>query len=437
MYNPFGKEFEDIDIKSLDLLIEKEVREGWFFEFKISPPKNEKICKAVTAFSNSKGGWLLIGIRTEKNVAVGIEGFEVMGEDPVETFRRIILSGISPIPDFKIRSVALENGKIVLILKISETLAGPFIAADGQIYVRYDAESKPETDRHMLQRLFDRGIRNEEWISHISDKGLLKDYKNPYIEIMFFKKPINKDFIKQFFDSNFKNEIILYLNTPTKIFDEENPLLTANLPVTQITSSYISHIFRLGSDLSENPSTFLEIRADGIIRLAFPISWFDPNVTPNPIVSLDVERLTKFKNSGLIRNFKHLHGFEIFMVMQNMIHKISWIYREKLGCQSLGYRIKIDNVKNNIMYFDSDFFENYTNKFGVPMCLRSSVEVPDFFRSDHFNLDLNESLDFIILSDIFSGLGFSMESLTDFLINGFHPYLQRLQLGNKIEPKKG
>src|SRR5258708_12713092 len=59
-YNPFSKPLSDIAAD--DLLLLKEVYEGWFVDYKSQPLPASDFGKHLSAFANQFGGWLFIGI---------------------------------------------------------------------------------------------------------------------------------------------------------------------------------------------------------------------------------------------------------------------------------------------------------------------------------------------------------------------------------------
>ena len=56
MYNPFNKNISEIEYDDLKKLIENDITEGWFIEYKGSFPKNKKIANSIASFANSEGG---------------------------------------------------------------------------------------------------------------------------------------------------------------------------------------------------------------------------------------------------------------------------------------------------------------------------------------------------------------------------------------------
>lgn len=82
----------------------------------------------VTAFANTDGGDIVVGVREDKNgIAAEIVGIDRAGID--EGLRRIddqLRSCIDPrVPQFRVREIALASGKVVLVMRVGASLIAP------------------------------------------------------------------------------------------------------------------------------------------------------------------------------------------------------------------------------------------------------------------------------------------------------------------------
>lgn len=89
---PWSKLTSD-DIKAL--LIETD-GETFFFEFKKDDVRNEKIYKEISAFANTFGGYILIGIDDDKSISGCTNWTE-------QKIHNVIYNGITPLPDFDVK----------------------------------------------------------------------------------------------------------------------------------------------------------------------------------------------------------------------------------------------------------------------------------------------------------------------------------------------
>jgi predicted HTH transcriptional regulator len=92
MYNPFNKKIEELTFDDLHTLIDNEVTEGFYLEFKSNFQEPRKIAKSIASFANTYGGWYFIGVDDEEttNIARDIVGFDVTKYiQPKESIRQI------------------------------------------------------------------------------------------------------------------------------------------------------------------------------------------------------------------------------------------------------------------------------------------------------------------------------------------------------------
>lgn len=65
-YDPFDSTpLADLDAERLGVLAE--IPEGWFIEYKRDPCKLSDYAKEVSAFANSHGGWMFVGLGEKSN----------------------------------------------------------------------------------------------------------------------------------------------------------------------------------------------------------------------------------------------------------------------------------------------------------------------------------------------------------------------------------
>jgi hypothetical protein len=138
--------------------------ETLFFEF-----KSEFDCgdveKAVCAFANRLGGFLLVGVEASKPENV-IDNF--VGLDPEDWLRRVsdcIVGHLSPLPVWD--TVQMDSpdapGRFVVVTRVEASHRTPHIVArTGRIYVRNPAGSDPVTDKATLDALIARGTGGTE-----------------------------------------------------------------------------------------------------------------------------------------------------------------------------------------------------------------------------------------------------------------------------------
>ncbi len=262
MININNKQWEKLRFSDIEKLLAGTDDETFFFEFKSDKESPAKLIKEVSAFSNTYGGYILLGITDDKT----IEGCKQWTEQRVHT---TIHDSITPIPNFDVKR--LRSGDIViLVIKINEGTMPPYITNKGQIFERVSSGSFPINDSAKLSQLYN---KRSDQLKCIKDK----------IEI----DPIR-------IDSSCPNNLCGYLDlgfstTLSKITKLQNTFYTYDFTqVTEILKSYTTDfsISRLGYSIlitigivsassAGNKATllnsgihnFIEIMCDGSVRL--------------------------------------------------------------------------------------------------------------------------------------------------------------------------
>lgn len=201
-YNPFEKPLAQIDVADLATL--RAVPEGWYIEYKRELPTVRSIAKSISSLANTYGGWVFYGI--EENGADRTPGaFPGISADDVSaaqmSIRQAVSSSISPPPYFEARALAgphaelgLAEGRSIIVVEVPLSFAAPHIHRDGRIYRRVADESdpRPETDRHFLDLLWQRGERRrtelQEWLEH-TPRTSDAEAETSYLELFIIPVP--------------------------------------------------------------------------------------------------------------------------------------------------------------------------------------------------------------------------------------------------------
>lgn len=128
-----------------ELLIDDEEREGVHFEFKgqYTGDVKNKLGKHVSAFANSHGGLLAIGVEADDLAAVDAPGIAVPDTGFEDSVSQKIASTINTVPLFRTKLVPVgENGNVVLLIGVEESAYPPHLF-DGMIYIRPAQQSDP------------------------------------------------------------------------------------------------------------------------------------------------------------------------------------------------------------------------------------------------------------------------------------------------------
>ena len=148
MLNINNKRWEDVCGSDISSLLSSTEDENFFYEFKSDDVSNAKLMKEISAFSNTYGGYIFIGINNDKTIG----GCRQWTEQRIHV---IIHDSMTPVPNFDVRCFCID-GKIVLGLKIEERALPPYITNQGQIYERISSGSFKITDSNRLNQLYNK-----------------------------------------------------------------------------------------------------------------------------------------------------------------------------------------------------------------------------------------------------------------------------------------
>lgn len=167
MININNKIWDKLRLKDIEKYLDTiDDDETFFIEFKEENIRNTQLTKEISAFANSFGGYILLGINDSKKI-VGCSN--IWTELKINT---IICNGISPTPHFDIKKFDLKNSKKLYIIKVEEGTNPPYITNDGYIYHRVSSSSDRVKDANTLNNLY---LRNQNNIKKIEDKIYIQE----------------------------------------------------------------------------------------------------------------------------------------------------------------------------------------------------------------------------------------------------------------------
>ncbi len=380
-YTPFDKPIESIDVADLKVLLDRKVSEGYFVEFKSDFPSNEKIAHAVVAFANTVGGWLIVGVKTNKhNEAEEICGFGLTAcHDPTALVRDVIRNHIDPIPLFASRVIELGGGKAVFLLEVPEGQDTPFITKNGRIYRRISDSKEPiaEANRHGLDELIARGKEynrvfkkfcEDERPAYRDDPGWINLYLVPYPSgaINIASEMYPDDYIAK--------HLALCAN-PSLDGESKSGFGYVRFGVGQ--HHHLSVVFRDVTSLrTATKSSALEFFAYGAGKLFIPvygqeivefIKRFDDGSANASRLSKDtiVRHLDDYPDTG-IAWLRFFDFSETMISIGAMLNN----YRMLLGSKNLAgefrLAVEIRNVSRFVPFIDTDEWAEFVSKCGLP-----------------------------------------------------------------------
>ena len=197
-YSPFNRAISDL--QPADLAILETVSEGWHVEDKSELVSARALAKAVSAFANTYGGWLFLGVKERSKddpVADAFPGLPDRGLDgALQRLRHSAAEYLNPTPHFEEKilrgpciEIGLAGARSVVAIEVPQSYTAPHVHKDGRIYRRVadGSEPKPETDRFVLDELWRRAqpIRKmtRDWVKR--DPEFSKaEAKTPYVRLL-------------------------------------------------------------------------------------------------------------------------------------------------------------------------------------------------------------------------------------------------------------
>lgn len=203
-FNPFNKNLKDIEQNDLSVL--RDVTEGWYVEYKRQLVSVRSIAKSIAAFANHYGGWLFYGIEEASDGSNKAGSFPGLDQNEVtlliEQIRNAAKDSISPSPYYEYRiltgpcsEIGLADDKSIIIVLIPSGPNPPYIHSDGRIYRRIadSSDPKPETDRFILDQLWQRGRDSQSKLSSFLETELTLSQGEDdvsYMELFLLPDPL-------------------------------------------------------------------------------------------------------------------------------------------------------------------------------------------------------------------------------------------------------
>lgn len=146
MININNKPWERLRFSDIEKLLSVDDDETFFFEFKSDEESPAKLIKEVSAFSNTYGGYILLGVNDDKTIGGCTKWTE-------QRIHATIHDSITPVPDFDVKMLKSKD-KTVLVIKIEEGNLPPYITNKGQIFERISSGSFPINNSEKLSQLY-------------------------------------------------------------------------------------------------------------------------------------------------------------------------------------------------------------------------------------------------------------------------------------------
>ena len=391
-YSPFDKPINSLLVSDLATL--KSIREGWYIEYKSQWVSARSVAKSLSAFANTYGGWLFFGIEENQKEDPTAGSFPGISDNELQLIsqrlRQSVAEYLTPIPYYETiclhgpcDAIGLRDGVSVIVIEVPQSNTAPHIHKDGRIYRRAadSAEPKPETDRFLLDQLWQRAdtVRDEvrEWIQQ--DPEFSKaEAEVPYLRLLLSVDPWRQRV--PYLDAT--------LNTVRKILAS---LESNNITVAFDTVYPSSNGFIARQNADNDPWNYTltwRIRRDLSCDLLVPLPLYSTSSLDELIVHLD-----GYENADLfidvLREKGHISSKIVDMnVLMNVLIAAVAKYRRLLrltnGETSFYYKSRLLNVWRAVPFIDLRTVLEEFRQYGTPMILDEIVTMPDGTTPDSF-----------------------------------------------------
>ncbi len=255
MLNINGKEWNKLAASDIQaVILGQDFDESFYFELKDDKVSNKKLMEEVSAFANTFGGYIFLGVTDQKQ----IEGCTEWNEQRIHT---TIHDSITPTPSFDVKRFTIGTD-IVYVIRIDEGSEPPYITSSGKIYERLSSGSFVIKDSSKLSQIYN---KREQLLAKMEQKISIP----PVYE--------NTNNIYGYIDSGFslvasdvQVAIDIFNSANLEAIAKEKAKLTSSFSLSHIGNSIVFTPGGLSTQkghLPANTNNFLEIMADGSARM--------------------------------------------------------------------------------------------------------------------------------------------------------------------------
>ena len=402
-FNPFGKEIKSIVKDDLEIL--KTVCEGWYIEYKENFTDPKKIAKSVASFANAHGGLIFIGIRAsdKTNTATDFLGSSI----ELDFIHNSIRGNVNPFPYYEIECIDIQKDNPVVIINVPSSDNPPHIHSDGRIYRRQDSSSDPliENNRSTIDELYKKNeqLQLEKDAFRNIDYGFCKgEDEKPFLCIYINTHPFRRTMIDDFNRTKMMDLIRNHFNEEFELSLAGHVVVKGKMNFDTIHRDYESITLKnlKGSNLAYHGTT-LELDEFYCFKALIPLNYhiFSDYIEENYFKSIDIIKFLDI-NFLVKITFGILYKYITFLNLLNYNHFLEFTF-ETQNC----YRTSLCGT--------SDYYKNYIQKYGIPICLKPTQRYPQTPRPiavKELTQDYGKQIA-LITADLVSGFGVSMEDV--------------------------
>lgn len=390
-YSPFTKPIAQLDESDIQKLVADSVREGFFVEFKETPPDKAKIAHGIAALANTYGGWFILGVKADRtnNAAIAAPGFEkTVWADPIATIRDVIKSHVDPLPLFTPHVVKMSPTHIAVVIEVPETLDGPYITSDGRLYRRAGDSSDPvyERDRYALDRLYDRTKRAQERFAEFcrDEREFAKgEDEQGWAQVFLSPHPYGSiDSRNILMESERIAKLRDLFSASWTLFEMGDAnRVTGNIPFdTAYTTPYSVVLEQQKSLVFSGLS--VEVFADGRARILLPLGY--QKMRSRDLVHMSSPQARNALQTAITRanaeqdlpHLRFVNSSDLWFACGVVVKGyVAWLGEFGLP-YALDMAVRLENVWRCVPYSDTDKWGAHVERFGLPLIRHERITFP-------------------------------------------------------------
>lgn len=376
-FRPFQRTLGQLECS--DLAILRTIAEGWYVEYKQDLRDIKALAKAISAFANTYGGWLFIGINEATDGTKTAGSFSGIPASDVplieERLREAASAHVYPAPCFEHRvfkgpcqDLGLKAGRAIIGVEIPPGHNPPYIHSSGKIYRRIADQSdpKPETDRSRLDLLWERNRRHRDRLASLLTnlpRRSKEESENSYIHLFLMADPLG--------DRGYRSRIS---------FEEFSALMadgsleSGGLPFDNAFTSTEYFVARQVANNIPNRLLFTwrySVECSSIITIPLSASQIDCSFASHTRQFLEgYKNADKFINECATQNIRSGWLVDLCMLYQVLagIARKHRLLTSKDGLHGPFYcKAHIENVWRRIPFIDMSSFVAFVEKHGIPV----------------------------------------------------------------------
>lgn len=392
MININNTSWNELKIGDVIEFLNSDTDETFFFEFKSDRENPKGLIKEISAFANTYGGYIFIGVDDDKKISGCKEWTE-------EKIHNVMHNCITPTPNFDVKQLKTQNGQILLVIKIEEGTMPPYITNGGHIYERVSSGSFPVKDSSKLTQLYN---KKQDQLIKIENKIKLDD-----LTLNMYTPPNLCGCLDIGFSltcseqTNLEKNFFNYDLEPIKSFLKEH-FGTGSYGISRVGYSFVFNIGNIepaANNVLSGIHNFIEIMSDGSVKCRVILLAIDGKIDLSLFLCLNrmfkdiysimlgndlykifisaykYEKLTILRQfTPYVKNQKSDDGEETTSILKDILHKHTENYGRNLIIQ--GNRVP----KNDFNIIDKRFFDNFNIDFN------NKELVDELFWITHYNL---------------------------------------------------